>query len=213
MWVGRPYLKDAFEPPSFTFTRSVLSPGVHRRDLLGAAVGVVGLGSLSGCTSGGLSDVDGGTEYPTTPTGTTGTSPTPTPTATPVPFPETCEPLPDIDGLPTPPSELTADTAETFVADFERAYAVATNEEYGGVESLRIDSVETAGERYVVRLSFDAAPATTTPDADGATSTPLPPDAYTHRAVYRLTDDRMLRELRSHIDGGLLSRTCWTLRG
>jgi hypothetical protein len=96
---------------------------------------------------------------------------------------------------------------------FERAYALATNEEYGDVESLRIRSVETVGERYVVSLSFDAVPATSTADAGGATPTPLPIDAYTHRAVCRLTRERTIRELRSHIDDSLLSRTCWTLEG
>jgi len=92
-------------------------------------------------------------------------------------------------------------------------YAVETNDDYGGVESLQTRSVETVGERYVVRLSFDAVPATPTPDADGETPTVLPGDAYTHRAVYRLTADRMLREVRSHIDDSLLSQTCWTLNG
>lgn len=174
---------------------------MYRRDALKAAIGVVGFGGLSGCTGGRSSESSGRTESPSTPTETTVASPTP------VPFPEMCEPLPDIDGLPTPPSELTEDTAETFVEDFERVYAVATNDEYGGVESLRVRAVETVGDRYVVSLSFDAVPATATADADGATSTPLPPDAYTYRAVYRLTDERMLRELRSHIDDSLLSRT------
>jgi hypothetical protein len=194
---------------------------MHRRDVLEAAIGVVGFSGLSGCTGGRSPDSNGGTGPQSTPTGTaasettsaetTAASPTPTPTETPVPFPETCEPLPDIDGLPTPPSELTEDTVETFVRDFERVYAVATNDVYGDVESLRIHSVETVDERYVVRLTFDAVPVTSTPDANGATPTPLPTDAYTHRAVYRVTEERMLRELRSHIDDSLLSETCWTL--
>jgi hypothetical protein len=151
------------------------------------------------------------TAWETTASETTAASPTSTPTETPVPFPETCDPLPDIDDLPTPPSDLTKDTVETFVGDFERVYAVETNDEYGGVESIQITSVETVGEQYIVNLSFDAVPATPTPDSDGATTTPLPTDAYIHRAVYRLTNERMLRELRSHIDDSLLSRTCWTL--
>ena len=188
-----------------------LIPIMHRRGVLTVALGVIGVSGLSGCIGGRSPDSNGGTEPRSTPTETTTAPPTPTPTETPVPFPETCEPLPDIDGLPTPPSELTEDTAETFVEAFERVYAVATNDEYGGVESLRIRSVETAGERYLVSLSFEAAPVTRTPDADGATPTPLPTDAYTHRAVYHLTEERMLRELRSHIDDSLFSRTCWTL--
>jgi len=178
---------------------------MHRRDLLKAGIGVLGFGGLGGCTSNRPSDPNGGAGTRSTPTES------PTPTETPVPFPETCGPLPDIDGLPSPPSEVTADTAETFVGDFERVYAVATNDEYGGVESLQIHSVETAGSRYIVGLTFDAVPAAPTPGADGTTSTALPPDAYTHRAVYRLADERMVRELRSHIDDSLLSRTCWTL--
>ncbi|WP_348609033.1 hypothetical protein [Halobaculum rarum] len=180
---------------------------MHRRDVLKSGIGVLGFGGLSGCTSGRPSDSTGSAGPRSTPT----ESPTPTPTETPVPFPETCEPLPDIDGLPTPPSELTADTAETFVRDFERVYAVATNDEYGGVESLRIHSVETVGSRYIVSLTFDAVPVTPTTGADGTTPTALPPDAYTHRAVYRLAEERMVRELRSHIDHSLLSQTCWTL--
>ncbi|MFB6123244.1 MAG: hypothetical protein ABEJ78_07275 [Haloferacaceae archaeon] len=188
---------------------------MYRRDVLEAGAGVLVLGGLSGCTDGQSSGSDG-TEARSTPTetttsATTTVATTATPTETPVPFPETCEPLPDVDGLLAPPSKLTGGSAESFVREFERAYAVATNDEYGGVESLRVHSVETVGERYVVRLTFDAVPATATPDADGATPTPLPPDAYTHRAVYRLTEERMLRELRSHIDDSLRSRTCWNL--
>lgn len=191
---------------------------MHRRDFLTAAVGVIGVGGLSGCIGDQASDSNGQTDPQSTPTetpgsaaGTASPTPTPTPTETPVPFPDSCEPLPEIDGLPEPPSELTEDTVETFVQDFERVYAVATNDEYGGVESLQIHSVEAVGGRYIVSLSFDAVPATPTPDADGATPTPLPTDAYTHHAVYRLTEERMLRELRSHIDDSLLSRTCWAL--
>ena len=189
---------------------------MHRRDVLEAGVAVIGIGGLSGCAGRRSPGSNGRTEPQSTPTETPASetaaaSLTTTSTGTPVPFPDTCEPLPDIDGLPAPPSELTEDTVETFVGDFERVYAVATNDDYGAVDSLRIHSVERVGERYVVGLSFDAVPATTTPDADGATSTPLPLDAYTHRAVYRLTEERMLRELRSHIDDSLLSRTCWTL--
>jgi hypothetical protein len=186
-------------------------------------MGVVGFSGLSGCIGDESSSSNGGTEPRSTPTetaasatetsGATAASPTPTPTETPVPFPETCGSLPDIDGLPSPPSELTEETVEAFVGEFERVYALATNEEYGDVESLRIHSVETVGERYVVSLSVDAVPATPTADAGGTTSTPLPPDAYTHRAVYRVTGERMVRELRSHIDDSLLSRTCWTLEG
>lgn len=176
---------------------------MHRRDLLVAGIGVLGFGGLSGCTGRQSPESDDATE--------TQSTPTTAPTETPVPFPEPCEPVPDIDGLPAPPSELTEDTAETFVEDFERVYAVSTNEDYGGVDSIRIHAVETVGERFVVRLSFEAVPATPTPDEDGETATQLPPDAYAHRAVYRLTDERLLRELRSHVDDSLLSRTCWTL--
>ncbi|MFB6140464.1 MAG: hypothetical protein ABEJ26_08530 [Halosimplex sp.] len=207
---------------------------MQRRDALKAGLGAVALGGLSGCASGRSPGSNDGTEPPSTSTETTESDSTPaetatpenaasetppsdapatppTSTGTPVPFPETCGPLPDIDGLPAPPSEPTADTAEAFVRDFERVYAVATTEEYGGVDSLRVRSVEAVGERYVVALSFDAVPATPTADAAGETPTPQPPDAYTHRAVYRLTGERMLREVRSHIDDSLLSRTCWTL--
>ncbi|MFB6107608.1 MAG: hypothetical protein ABEJ82_02055 [Haloplanus sp.] len=180
---------------------------MYRRHVLTATIGVIGVSGLSGCAG----DQSPGSNGERGPRSTPTESPTPTPTETPVPFPETCGPLPDIDGLPTPPSELTEDSVERFVREFERVYAVATNDEYGGVESLQIHSVETVGERYVVRLSFDAVPATRTLDAEGTTPTPLPTDAYTHRAVYRLTEDRMLREVRSHIDNSLLSRTCWTL--
>ncbi|MFC6989863.1 hypothetical protein ACFQJD_16265 [Haloplanus sp. GCM10025708] len=189
---------------------------MHRRDVLEAGAGVLGFVGLSGCTGGQSAGSNGGTEPGSTPTETADSATstaetTATPTETPVPFPETCEPLPDVDGLPTPPSELTEDAAGAFVEEFESVYAVATNDEYGGVESLRVHSVETVGERYVVRLTFDAVPATPTADADGTTPTPLPTDAYTHRAVYRLTEERMFRELRSHIDDSLLSRTCWKL--
>lgn len=174
---------------------------MHRRDVLKAGIGVLGSGGLSGCLGDRSPVSNGGTEPPATPT------------ETPVPFPESCESLPAIDGLPTPPSELTEASVERFVRDFERVYAVSTNDEYGGVDSLDIQSVETIGERYVVGLRFEAAPVTPTTDADGATPTPLPIDALTHRAVYRLTAERMLRELRSHIDDALFSRTCWTLAG
>jgi hypothetical protein len=173
---------------------------MRRRDALASGVGLLGLGCLSGCAALRSPASDDGTATPSSGA-----------TATPVPFPETCAPLPDIDGVPAPPSELTRESVESFVRDFERAYAVATTDEYGGVDSLRTRSVEVVGERYVVGLSFDAAPATPSSDADGATSTPLPPDAYTHRAVYRVTDERVLRELRSHIDDSLRSRTCWRL--
>ena len=183
---------------------------------------MIGFSGLSGCAADRLPGSNGGTEPWSAPTGTatsatagseTAASPTPTPTEASAPFPETCGPLPDIDGLPASPSELTEDTVEAFVRDFERVYSLATNDEYGGVEALRVHSVERVDERYVVSLSFDAVPATPTADAVGATPTSLPPDAYTHRAVYRLTEDRMLRELRSHIDDSRLSRTCWTLDG
>lgn len=184
---------------------------MRRRDLLTAGIGVLGFSGLSGCAGRQSPDSNGGTTTQSTATETTASETTATSPETPVPFPETCEPLPDIEGLPGPPSELTEDTAETFVREFERVYAVETNDEYGAVESLDIHHVETVGERYVVSLSFDAVPATPTADADGSTSTPLPTDAYTHREVYRLTDERMLRELRSHIDDSLLSKTCWTL--
>lgn len=188
---------------------------MKRRDVLATAIGVVGVTGLSGCTDIQLTESNGGTDPRSTPTETptseTGTaSPTPTTTKTPVPFPETCEQWPDIDGLPTPPSELTEESVETFVREFERVYAVATNDDYGGVASLETRSVETIDERYVVRLAFEAVPTTATPDADGETPTPLPIDAYTHHAVYRLTETRLLRELRSHIDGSLFSKTCWT---
>ena len=191
---------------------------VNRRNLLKASLAVLGFSGLSGCTSDQSSSLNGGTEPQSTPTetlgsGTAAASPTSTASETPVPFPETCESLPDIDGLPTPPSELTGDSVETFVRDFESVYAVATNDDYGGVDSLQIDSVETASERYIVSLTFDAVPATPTPAGDGETPTRHPPDAYAHRAVHRLTDDRLLRELRSHIDDSLLSQTCWTLEG
>lgn len=189
---------------------------MKRRDVLAAAIGVVGFTGLSGCTDSQLTDSNGGTDPRSTPTQTStsetgAASSTPTTIETPVPFPETCEQLPDIDGLPTPPSELTEASVETFVREFERVYAVATNDDYGGVASLETRSVETIDERYVVRLAFEAVPTTATPDADGETPTPLPIDAYTHHAVYRLTETRLLRELRSHIDGSLFSETCWTL--
>ncbi|WP_415380131.1 hypothetical protein [Halosimplex sp. TS25] len=189
---------------------------MHRRDVLTAAIGLVGVTGLSGCTGDQPSGANGETDPRSTPThdppSEAGTTSSPqTPVETPVPFPDTCAELPDIDGLPTPPSELTEASVETFVGDFERVYAVATTDEYGGVESLQIRSVEHVGQRYVVSLSFDAVPATPTPDSDGATPTPLPVDAYSHHAVYRLTEERMLRELRSHIDDSLLSKTCWTL--
>ena len=189
---------------------------MRRRAIVKAGISVLGFTGLTGCTGRQSSGSNDGTETRSTPTEVTASetataSSTPTPTETSVPFPETCEPLPEIEGLPTPPSELTEETVETYVEDFERVYAVETNDEYGGVESLRIQSVETAGDRYVVAVEFDAMPVTPTADADGATPTPLPSDAYTHRAVYRLTEERMLRELRSHIDGSLLSRSCWTL--
>lgn len=203
------------------FRTTSLSPGVHRREVLEAGIGVLGFSGLSGCTGDRSPDPSGGTEPQPTPTETvasestasetTVASPTPTPTETPVPLPETCEPLPDIDGLPTPPSELTEDSVETFVREFERVYAVATNDDYGGVDSLDIHSVERVGEQYIVSLRFEAVPVMPTADADGTTPTPPPLDALTHRAVYRLTDERMLRELRSHIDGALFSHTCWTL--
>jgi hypothetical protein len=203
---------------------------MRRRALLGAGLGVLCGAGLGGCTGRRSPDPGGGTgprSTATEPTGTptpepapsesaadasaTATASTSAPTETPVPFPETCEPLPDVEGLPAPPSELTEETAEAFVEEFERTYAVATTDEYGGVDSLRVDSVETVGERYVVGLSFDAVPATPTAGGDGETPTPLPPDAYAHAAVYRLAETRMLREVRSHIDGGLLSWRCWTL--
>jgi len=135
---------------------------MHRRDLLKAGVGVFGVSGLSGCAGVPSLEPDDepepeSTETPTSETpdpGTPTNSPTPTPTETPVPFPETCEPIPDIDRLPEPPSELTEETAETFSGEFERVYAVATNDEYGGVNTLDIDSVETVDERYVITLSY-----------------------------------------------------------
>jgi hypothetical protein len=203
------------------FADDPLPRDVQRRDVVEAVFGVVALTVSSGCTafesSGTTTDHDTRqtptereppTESSTPPDSH---SPIPTPADTPVPVPETCDPLPALDGVPAPPPELTRDTAESFAVEFERAYAVRTEDEYGGVESIRVRSVETVGERYVVALSVDAAPVSATPDADGTTPTSLPIDAYTHRAVYRLTDGRMLRELRSHIDGSLRSWTCFTL--
>lgn len=184
---------------------------MYRREVFKAGIGVLGFNGLSGCAGSQLPGLNGGTEFKSTPTETAAGSPVSSATETPVPFPETCKPLPDINGLPTPPSELTADTVKRFVSDFERVYAVATNDHYGDVKSLYISSIEKVGERYVVSLSFDAVPVTPTPNTGGTTPTPLPTDAYIHRVVYRLTEERMLRELRSHIDNSLLSKTCWLL--
>lgn len=192
---------------------------MKRREFLTVTATVLATSSLTGCLSRQSSAGDGGTSPQstpnTTPTRTPTESPstpdTETPTPTPVPFPESCQPLPDVDGLPTRPAEWTEDSVVPYVTEFERAYAVATKSEYGGIDSLQVTHTESTGDRYRVQLAVEGVPVKQTTDSDGSTPTPMPADAYAHRALYRVEGDRMVRELRGHASGARLSSDCWRL--
>ena len=183
---------------------------MDRREFLAEIASLLGTVGVAGCAGRQSPARATPTDTPTgTPLG--GTSDTGTPT--PVPFPDTCGPLPDVDGLPARPAEWTADSVRSYVIDFERVYAVATKSEYSGIATLRVTHTETIGDRYRVQLEVEGEPTTPTPNPDGSTPTPMPADASAHRALYRVEGDRLLRELRGHAGGRRLSSDCWTLSG
>jgi hypothetical protein len=180
---------------------------MHRRELLTVTATALGTVSFAGCT--GSSSTSDGSE---TPTPATRTEPGEgTPTQTPVPFSDTCQPLPDIDTLPARPTELTEESVRSYVTEFERAYAVATESRYGGIASLQLTETETIGDRYRLQLEVEAEPVTPTRAPDGRTPTPMPAGAYAHKVLYRLEGDRMMRELLTYPDEAPLSSDCWIL--
>lgn len=188
---------------------------MHRREFLAGTITVFGTSSLAGCSGLQTLSDDGETSSQSTPnttatqTPSTATPKTDTPTSTPVPFPESCEPLPDIDGLPARPAELTEDSVISYLTEFERVYTVATKSSYQGIASLRVTHTETVGDRYNVQLEVEGIPVTPTPGPDSQTPTPGPADGFAHRVLYRLEDNRMLRELRGYAGGSRLSSDCW----
>lgn len=183
---------------------------MRRREFLAATTAAFGTGSVAGCT---------GRQSPseTTPTDRT-TQSTPTsasgqPTDTPVPESESCQSLPDIDGLPDRPAEWTDESVRSYVTVFERAYAVEANPEYRAIDSVRVTHVEASDEGYRVQLDVEGVPATPGTDPSDGTPTPLPVDGRTHRALYRVRADRLVRERRGHAGGRLLTSDCWALPG
>ncbi len=141
---------------------------MYRRDLLAMAAASLGMIGVAGCLGSDSTADDGGTPTRSAPSATPTRAPSTstdgggTPTRTPVPFPDACQPLPDVDGLPARPTELTAESIRSYVTEFERVYAVATRSEYGGIANLRVIESETLGERYRLLLEVEGAPATTT---------------------------------------------------
>jgi hypothetical protein len=188
---------------------------MHRREFLTVTATAFGTSSVAGCLGRQSSPGVDGTPPESTPTTTPTQNPvtpdTATSTTTPTSFPDTCQPLPDIDGLPERPTKLTEDSVRSYVTEFERVYAVATKSQYEGIASIRVTHTETIGDRYRVQLEVEGEPVTPTAGPDGRTSTPMPVDAYAHRALYRLEGDRMVRELRGHAGGRRLSSDCWIL--
>lgn len=167
---------------------------MYRRLFLTVTATALGTTSVAGCLSSLSSSDDGGT-----------------PTQTPVPFPDTCQSVPDIDGLPARPDELTEESVRSYVTEFEQVYAIATKAEYGGIVSLRVTETETIGDRYRVQLEVEGEPATPRTGTDQRTPTPLPADAYSHKVLYRLEGDRMMRVLLTYPDEAALSSDCWIL--
>lgn len=190
---------------------------MYRRELLTVTATALVTTSVAGCLSSQSSPDGEGTPTGTGSTATPTERPTPsppaggTPTQTPVPFPKTCKPLPDINGLPDPPAELTAESVRSYVTEFERVYAVATRSEYGGIANLQVTETETINDRYRVQLEVEGQPATPTPGPDESTPTPLPADAYSHKVLYRVESDRMERVFLTYPDEAPLSSECWIL--
>lgn len=171
---------------------------MYRRELLS----VLTAAGLVGCVGRPASPGDGDAATPTP-------SDSGTPTLT--PLPDSCEPLPDVEGLPTRPEELNEDSVADYVSEFERVYVPATDPAYGGIESLQVTDVEGIGDRFRVELAVEGAPPQRTPGPDGETPTPMPVDAHSHRTRYRLEGDRLVREHLAYADSSLLSSECWTL--
>jgi hypothetical protein len=108
---------------------------------------------------------------------------------------------------------LTEESVRSYVTEFERVYAVTTKSEYGGIASLQVTETETIGDRYRIQLEVEGEPATPTTGPDESTPTPLPADAYSHKVLYRLESDRMMRVLLTYPDEAPLSSDCWILSG
>jgi len=191
------------------FTRPIFYPrnrrDVNRRAFLQATVAAATGAGLAGCRGEASSPKES-----TTPTPGDGTR-NQTSSPTPVPFPDSCAPLPDLEGRPSRPAELNDDTVREYVTGFERLYAVETIERYRAIDRVTVTDVRAIGERYRVELEVEANPGTATPGADGETPTSLPPDGRAHRALYRVGTERMVRERRGFADGATLSSQCWTL--
>lgn len=173
---------------------------MDRRTFLTLAATAVGATSLTGCLGNSPAGEDGDAATPTA-----------TQTPTPDPFPASCQALPDVEGVPSPPAEATEDSVREYVTEFERTYAVATNADYRSVESVNVNRVETEDDTYEVELAVEGVPATSTAASEGSTATPRPADATAHRALYRFDGDRLVRELRGYAGGRELSSDCWTV--
>lgn len=195
---------------------------MNRRDLLGSVAAVVA-GGLAGCTSQSSADTPDDEATPTTipadatPADTPRSDSTPedatpgdaTSTITPEPFPYSCPEAPDIEGLPSLPESPTEDSIRAFAVEFERVYAVATNDDYAGIDSIQVKSVDSLEGRFQVKLAVEAA--LSTPDSDGETPTPRPAEASAHRALYRIQGKAVVRELRGFPAGRKIDSECWAL--
>lgn len=189
---------------------------MNRRRVLTATAAAVA-GGLAGCTA--VQSGDDETDDPdSTPTETPSSEPSPadsptetTPTPTREPFPDSCPEGPDVDGLPSVPESPTEENIAEFVTEFERVYAVATNDEYRALEDVRVTDTESTDGRFRVELAVEATMVTGTPGPDGETPTPRPAGASAHRALYRIQGEQVVRELRGHAAGRKISSECWTV--
>lgn len=184
---------------------------MRRRSVLATATTLVGAGTLAGClrADGDPADANGMGSPPPTRRSTTETATT---VQSPDNLPEDCQPLPDIQGLPARPEPLTEERVREYVTEFERTYAVATNDEYAAIAGLTVNHVADDRGYYRASLEVDAVPPTET-SSENSTATEPPPDATAYRVQYLLPEGRVIRELRGYAGGSLLSVTCWTLAG
>lgn len=183
---------------------------MKRRSVLATATTLVGAGTLAGCLRpGGDPAGANGTESP--PPTQPSTTETATTVQSPDNLPEDCQPLPDIQGLPSRPEPLTEERVREYVTEFERTYAVAANDEYAAIDGLTVNHVTDDRGYYRASLEVDAVPPTETTSSEDSTATERPPDATAYRVQYLLPEGRVIRELRGYAGGSLLSVTCWTV--
>jgi hypothetical protein len=191
---------------------------MKRRAFL-ATTALLTTGTTVGCISGSddstagdsNGETDGGSDS-VSDENTADTTPTDTP-STPDDQPEwvdsNCQPVPDIEGLPSPPETLTEDSVVSYVREFEPVYVVATNEQYGAIDSIDVTNVEEDNGYHVDIAVEGSAP--TPADEENATRTPVPADGTSHRATYRIAGAYLVRDFRAYASEAVLDSACWTL--